>query len=178
MEKQASMKPVFFVLIISMLIAVFWNSASFISGPIHAILDPTAGALLRWNVTWGMLILVLVLTYITTLVQKYTTDQKTIRELKAKQKEISQRAKEHSHDPQKMMEINKEGFPIMGQLFKLSARAMAYTGVPLILFFRWFVDTFNTMDSPKFFGFLSWFLFYLIFSLIFSSILRKTMDIV
>jgi len=172
------MKPVFIVLVASMLIAIFWNSVSFISSPIHAILNPTAGALLEWNVTWGMLILVFILTIITTLVQKYTTDQKTIRELKAKQKEISQKAKEHSHDPQKMMEINKEGFPIMGQLFKLSARGMIYTGVPLILFFRWFVDTFNTMGNPKFFGFLSWFLFYLIFSLIFSSILRKVMDVV
>lgn len=178
MNKEGSFKPVIIVLGISMIIALFWDSLTFISSPIHAILNPSAGALLSWNVTWGMIIIITILTAITTLIQKYTTDQDTIRELKAKQKEIGERAKAHSHDPQKMMEINKEGFPLMGQLMKLSMRAMAFTGIPLILFFRWFMDIFETMGDPKFFGFLGWIWFYLIGSLIIGSVFRKIFKVV
>lgn len=177
-KKQASMKLIFAAMALSMLIAIFWNNLTFLKEIIHSLLNPTAGALLSWNLTWGMMVIVLILTTITTLIQKYTTDQEAIRELKEKQKEISRRAQEHKDNPQKMMEINKEGFPLMGQMFKLSMRAFTYTAIPLILFFRWFVDTFNTLGSPEFFGFLSWFWFYLIFSMIFSSILRKIFKVV
>ena len=148
MNKEGSFKPVIIVLGISMLIALFWNSLTCIKTALDGILNPTAGALLEWNITWGMAVIIAVLTLITTLIQKYTTDQEAIRELKAKQKEISKRAQEHKHDPQKMMEINKEGFPLMGQMMKLSMRAMAFTGIPLILFFRWFMDVFTAFGNP------------------------------
>ena len=178
MNKEGSFKPVIIVLGISMLIALFWNSLTFIKTPLHAILNPTAGALLEWNITWGMAVIIAVLTLITTLIQKYTTDQEAIRELKAKQKEISKRAQEHKHDPQKMMEINKEGFPLMGQMMKLSMRAMAFTGIPLILFFRWFMDVFTALGNPEFFGFMGWIWFYLLGSLIIGSIFRKVFKVV
>lgn len=177
MNKEGSFKPVAIVLVISMLIALLWNQLTFLKAGIHAILDPSAGALLNWQLTIGMLILILILTTITVLIQKYTTDQQTLKELKAKQKEINKKSKEFRHDPQKMLEMQKELGPITIQMLKLNARSMAYTAIPLILFFRWFMDFFNALGDPSFLGFMNWFWFYLIFSIIFNSILRKVFKV-
>lgn len=177
MNKEGSFKPVAIVMIVSLLIAALWNSLTVLKSGIHALLNPSAGALLGWNLTLGMLILVLVLTGITTAIQKYTTDQKTIKELKQQQKDINKKSREFKHDPQKMLEMQKEVGPIAMKMMKLSLRSMAYTAIPLILFFRWFVDYFDALGNPKFFGFLGWFVFYLIFSIVFSSILRKVFDV-
>ncbi|MBU0958716.1 MAG: DUF106 domain-containing protein [Nanoarchaeota archaeon] len=178
MNKEGSFKPVAIVLVASMLIALFWNSISFIRNAVHGVLDPSAGALLRMNVTWGMLIIVLIIAIITTIIQKYATDQKTLKELKKEQKLLQEEMKKYRDNPAKVMELQKKSFEFIPKTMKLSMRAMAYTGIPLILFFRWFMDVFNAMDSPKFFGFLSWFWFYLIFTMIFSSIIRKIFKVV
>jgi len=175
--KEGSFKVIFFVMILSLIIAFFWQSASWIKNPIHAVLDPTLGRLLEFNVTLGMFIIVVLISLITTLVQKYMTDQKTIKELKEQQKAINLKSKQFSHDPQKMMEIQKELFPISMRLMKLGMRPIIFTSVPFILLFRWFMDVFLAMGNPKFFGFMSWFWFYLIFAIIVGSILRKILKV-
>lgn len=177
-NKEGSFRPIIFIMLASLGIAYFWDKLSFIKDAVHFILDPTAGALLNWNLVVGMLIIVFVITLITTLVQKYATDQKTLKELKKEQKEIQKQMKEFRSHPEKMMELQKKQFALMPKQMKLSMRAIAYTGVPFILFFRWFYDFFAVVGNPKFFGFLSWFWFYLLSAIIFSSILRKQMDVV
>ena len=67
---------------------------------------------------------------------------------------------------------------MMGTQMKLSMRTIVYTGIPFVLFFRWFEDFFLTIGSPKFFGFLGWFWFYFLAILLFSAILKKKMDVV
>lgn len=176
--KEGSLKMIFLIMLLSLIIAFYWPRAPWVSQPIHSVLDPVLGRLLEWNVTTGMLIIVLLISLIVTLVQKYTTDQATIRELKIKQKEINKKAREYSHDPAKMMEIQKELMPISIKLMKLSMRPIMFTGIPFIIFFRWFMDVFEAMGNPKFFGFLSWFWFYLIFAILFGSIIRKILKVV
>jgi uncharacterized membrane protein (DUF106 family) len=178
MNKEGSFKPVLIVFALSFVIAIFWDSLTFISAPIHAVLDPTLGAMLRWNVTVGMIIIIAVLTAITTLIQKYTTDQDEIRELKKKQKEINERAKEFKHHPEKMLEVQKELGPVTMKMMKLSMRGVVYTGIPLIIFFRWFTDIFEVLGNPKFFGFMGWLIFYLLGSIILGSIFRKIFKVV
>jgi uncharacterized membrane protein (DUF106 family) len=180
-EKQAkgvSFKVILLIMFVSIIIAFYWEKATWISGPIHAILDPTLGFLLNWNLTIGMFITILIIALITSLIQKYATDQKTIRELKAKQKEINKKSREFRHDPQKMMEIQKELMPISMKMMKLSMRPIIFTGIPFILTFRWFGDYFASIGDPKLLGFLSWFWFYLIFLLVFGMILRKILKVV
>jgi len=63
-------------------------------------------------------------------------------------------------------------------MMKLSMRAVAFTGIPIILFFRWFNDFFVNAGNPKFFGIMNWLFFYIIFSIIFSSIFRKILKVV
>ncbi len=172
----------FGIMAFSLVLAFAWNSIPIIKNSVHAILDPSFGVLLNWNLTGGMMILVLIISLVTTLVQKYATDQEAIRELKKEQKELQKEAQEFKHDPQKMMELNKKNMArnleITGNIMSLSMKATIFTIVPFILLFRWFQDVFIVLENPKFFGFMSWFWFYLIFVMIFSTVLRKWFKVV
>ncbi len=178
MNKQGSFFPIIFVTIISLAMAIFWDKVPFIKNAIHAALDPSAGALLNWNLTIGMLIVVLLITLITTIIQKYATDQKALKELRQEQKILQEEMKKYRDNPAKISELSKKQLEFIPRTFKLTSRSVLFTGIPFILFFRWFYDFFALLGQPKFFGFLSWFWFYLIFTMIFSSILRKVMKVV
>ena len=179
-NKEGSFMPIIFIMIVSLVIAGLWDKIPAIKNSIHSILNPTAGFLLEWDKSWGMVIIVLVITIFVTLVQKYATDQKTLKEIKKEQKEIQKQMKELRAHPEKMMELQKKSFSMMGKQMKLGMRGIVYTGIPFILFFRWFQDFLPALeDTSKFFGFTgSWFIFYLIFALIFGGILRKWWDVV
>jgi len=176
---EGSFKPIIIVMLVSLIIAGLWDKVPVIKNFIHAILDPSAGALLLWNVSWGMTIIILIITLLMTLVQKYATDQKSLKELKKEQKELQKQMKEFKEHPEKLMELQKKQMKLMPKQMKLSMRAIAYTGVPLILFFRWFQDFFATLGKVKFFGIIgSWFVFYLIVAMVFGAIIRKYLKVV
>lgn len=175
--KEGSFKGFFIIMIVSLAIALFWNSIPIIKNSVSAILNPTAGALLNWSLNWGMTVLVLVIAIFTTILQKYGTDQKMLKELKAEQKRLSAEAKELRHDPEKAMKKQGEITKISISMMKLSFRPIIYTAIPLFLFFRWFMDYFTAVGNPAIFGFFNWFWFYLLFSVIFSSILRKVFNV-
>ncbi len=177
--KEGSFKPIIIIMLASLVIAGLWDKTTIIKNSIHAILDPSAGALLLWNISWGMTIIVIIITLIVTLVQKYATDQKTLKELKKEQKAIQKQMKEFKEHPEKMMELQKKQMSLFPKQMKLSMRAIAFTGIPFILFFRWFYDFFATLDDAVFFGiFKRWFVFYIVISLIVSSIFRKIFKVV
>ncbi len=178
MNKQGSFFPIIFVMIVSLAMAIFWDRVPFIKNAVHSVLDPSAGALLNWNLTLGMLLVVFIITLITTIIQKYATDQKALRELKKEQKILQEEMKKFRDHPEKMAELSKKQLEFIPRTFKLTSRSVLFTGIPFILFFRWFYDTFAALGQPKFFGFLSWFWFYLIFTMILSSILRKVLKVV
>ena len=175
--KEGGFGLIFLVMIISLAIAAFWIRLPFIKNSVGAVLNPTAGALLTWNLTYGMLILVLLLSIFMTLIQKYTTDQKTIREIKEEQKKLQEDMKKFEVGSKEHTELSMKSMKFIGPMFKLSMRPIIYTAIPIILLFRWFSDYFALIDH-RFFGFLSWFWFYLVGSIIFSSILRKFLKIV
>ena len=177
MSKEGSFTPLIIVMIASLIIVFLWDKLEFIKNSVEYILNPTAGALLNWDMTLGMTIIVLVLSIFMTLVQKYATDQKTLKEMKDEQKRLNDEAKKVRDNPEKMMEIQKESMKFMVPMMKLSTRALIFTGIPFILFFRWFNDFFTVIDF-RFFGFLDWFWFYLLGSIIFSSIFRKILKVV
>ncbi len=175
---EGSFRPIIFIMLISLLIASLWDKVPEIKNSVHYILNPSAGSLLDWNLNLGMLIVVLVITIFTTVVQKYATDQKTLKELKAEQKEIQKQMKEFKSHPEKIMELQKKQFKLMPKQMKLSMRALAYTGIPFILFFRWFGDYFIGAGNPRLWLGMSWFVFYLLSAIILGSILRKQFDVV
>lgn len=180
--KEGSLVLVFLVMAGSLVIAGLWDKWPVIKDLAHKALDPTAGTLLNWNLTIGMLIIVFLISIFTTVVQKYATDQESLRELKKEQKILQAEMKEFKDHPEKLLELQKKQMQQMPETFmktfKLTSRAMVYTAVPFILLFRWFHDYFSLIEGVKFFGFLSWFWFYFIFVIIFSSVLRKKFDVV
>lgn len=177
-KKDGSFAPIIFVMIASVVIAACWDKIPFIKNAVHGVLDPSAGALLKWNITIGMILIIFIITLITTLLQKYATDQGALKDLKEQQKFLQEEMKKFRDDPVKTAELSKKQFEFIPKTFKLTSRSILFTGVPFILFFRWFYDTFAALGEPKFFGFLNWFWFYLIFAMVFSSILRKMFKVV
>ncbi len=182
-KKEGSWMPMIVVMGISLVIAFTWDKVSFIRDSVHKVLDPSAGWLLNWNLVLGMLAIVLIINIITTLIQKYATDQEALRELKKEQKILQEEMKKYKEDPARIAELSKKQMQFIPKTMKLTSRAIMFTGVPFILFFRWFTDVFTVMEATagepiRFFGFLSWFWFYLIFTMVFSSVLRKTFKVV
>jgi uncharacterized membrane protein (DUF106 family) len=138
MDQKGSFKGIFIVMIASLLIASFWNSFPLIKNSVAAVLNPTAGALLNWDLTYGMIILTLLLSLFMTLVQKYTTDQKTLREMKAEQKKMQEDLKKLEVGSKEHTELSMKSMQFIGPMFKLSMRPIMYTAIPIILLFRWF----------------------------------------
>jgi len=176
-EKKGSLAPIFLIMAASILIAMLWNQIPVIKNSVGAVLNPTLGALLRWNVDIGAVLIIFFITLITTLIQKYATDQKALKEMKEEQKKIQEEMKQHRDNPQKMSELSKKQMEFIPKTFRLTSKSIVYTGVPLILFYRWFSDIFATLGNPLIFGVFSWFLFYIIAAMVISSILRKVMKI-
>jgi uncharacterized membrane protein (DUF106 family) len=88
----------------------------------------------------------------------------------------------YKDNPKKIAEIQKNQLKElpenMKKMFLLSGRSIIWTGIPMVLFFKWFMDYFSSIEEGfKFFGFMNWFVFYLVFFMIFSSILRKKLNI-
>ncbi len=175
---EGSFTLIIFIMLAALLIASLWEKTPAIKNSVHYILNPSAGFLLNWNLNIGMLIVVFAITLLTTIVQKYGTNQEALKELKKEQKEISQQMKEFKAHPEKLIELQKKQFKLIPKQMKLSMRAIAYTGIPFILFFRWFGDYFLESGNPKLWLGMSWFIFYLLFAIVFGAIMRKTMDVV
>jgi uncharacterized membrane protein (DUF106 family) len=178
MNKEGSFWPIILVTILSLVMAMYWDKIPFIKNAVHVALDPSAGALLTWNLTIGMLLVVFIITLITVLIQKYGTDQKALKELREEQKLLQEEMKKFKDNPEKVTELSKKQMEFIPRTFKLTSRTILFTGIPFLLFFRWFYDFFATIGEPKFFGFLPWFWFYFIFTILFSSILRKYLKVV
>lgn len=161
----------------SLVILFLWNSVPALRNAVNIVLDPTAGALINWNLTIGSLIVFFIIALITTIVQKYATDQETLRELRKEQKELHKEMQVYKDDPKKMMEMQKNLWPTTMKIMQISMKGSLFTLIPFLLLFRWFMEFFVALGSPKFFGIFSWFWFYLLSILIFSSILRKWMNV-
>jgi uncharacterized membrane protein (DUF106 family) len=177
-SKEGSFLPMILVTTASLIIAFYWDKVSVIKDSVHSALDPSAGWLLNFNLTVGMIVIVFIITLITTLVQKYTTDQKALKELKEEQKILQEEMKKFENHPEKVAELSKQQLKFIPRTFKLTSRYVMFTGIPFILFFRWFNDYFTIAGDPQFFGFISWFWFYFICTMIFSGMLRKWLKVV
>jgi len=167
----------FVLMAVALAIGGLWTKVPLISNTAHLVLDPTAGALINWNLNFGTLAVFFIIALLTTLIQKYATDQKTLRELKAEQKELQKDIQKYKHDPGKMLELQKNMMPTTFKIMSISMKSSFFTIIPFILLLRWFMDFFTALGSPKFFGFLTWFWFYLISIIVFSSIIRKVLKV-
>lgn len=174
------MRWIFLVMIVSLLIAWKWDELLFIKEPVHLVLDPTLGKLLIFNKYVGMIVIAVILNLIITLLQKYTIDKDTMKEIKKEQKELKESMKKYKNHPEKLMELNQRQFELVGKSLPLTMRPIIFTSIPFILLFRWFHDIFDlggVLSGTVFLGFMNWFWFYLLISVIFSIFFRKVFDV-
>src|SRR3989338_5522484 len=173
---MSGMKIMFLILAIGLIVPALWNSIPVIKETAHAILDPSIGALLLWNLNIGFIIVISALTFISTLLYKYTTDQKTLKEIKDEQKLLQAEMKKYRDHPEKFMEYQKKSMELTMKILPMAMRPTVYTIVPIILLFNWFTDFFAS-NPAKIFGFMHWLLAYIIISIIISSIFRKLLKV-
>ncbi|MFH1802583.1 MAG: EMC3/TMCO1 family protein [archaeon] len=171
-----STRNLMIVMAVSLGIAFFWPRMPIISQTVHYVLDPTAGVLLNWNATIGIALFSAAISLFITLIQKYTTDQETLRQIKKEQKLIQAEIKKYKHDPEKVLALNKKQFEFLPRTMDITLRPIMYTSIPIILFFRWFNDYFAA-NPVKIFGFMSWFWAYILMSFIFTPIFRKVFNV-
>jgi uncharacterized membrane protein (DUF106 family) len=178
-KKRVRLRTIIIAMFAVMIVASLWNSLPLIKNSVHYLLDPSFGYLLKWNLYIGMIIIALLISIITSLIQKYTTDQAALKEIKEGQKKLQEEMKKFQKEGNtaKIMELQKQQFASMPEMMKLSMSSIIYTGVPFVLFFRWFDDFFTTIGNPTFFGFMNWFWFYLILLMITGGIFRKVLKI-
>ena len=168
-------KIMFLIMIVSLFIPIFWEKMPIIKNSVHFVLDPTAGLLLNWNKTIGMLFITIIIAILSMLAQKYLTDQEEMKKIKAEQKILQEEMKKYKDHPEKLMEFQKKQLEFIPRTMDITMRSTLYTFVPFILLLRWFMDYFQ--QGYKFFGFLSWIWFYIIFLIIFSIILKKVFKV-
>ncbi|MEK6858845.1 MAG: EMC3/TMCO1 family protein [Nanoarchaeota archaeon] len=166
------LRTLFIISFLGVAVAFFWNALPFIKESVHFVLNPTAGRLLDWDVSWGLLFISIGISLITSLLQKYTTDQETLRSIKAEQKLLGDQMKQFKEHPEKMLELQKKQMALIPKTMDITMRPALYTAIPFILLIRWFGDYFAEMDV-KIFGFMGWIWAYIIFAIIASMIFRK-----
>ncbi len=163
------------VMLLGILVATLWDNIPAIKETVHSIFDPSLGQLLDWNLIIGFIIICGFFTLVTTLVQKFTTDQATLKEMKNEQKLLQEEMKKYKEHPEKLMELQKKSMEIVFKTFPLTMRPIAYTAIPFILFIRWFGDYFAA--NPVKILYMNWLLAYIVFSIIFSIIFRKMFNV-
>ncbi len=105
------------------------------SSVLSPILDPLLTAT---GPFWTLLTVSVFVSFLSTIVYKYTTDQARLRRLKAEMKKFQKKIRKlQKEDPAKALQMQKKVLKTNGEYMKLSFKATLYTFLPLILFFGW-----------------------------------------
>ena len=118
----------------------------------------------------SIVLLAFLITLITTLVTKYTTNQDRMKELKNIQKACQITLKDNKGNPKKEQEIQKEIMDCSMELLRHSLKPMLITMIPLVIFFWWVKGMYAPILT-------SWFWWYLGVGIASNILLRKVMDI-
>jgi uncharacterized membrane protein (DUF106 family) len=110
-----------------------------------------------------------IVTLISTLVQKKFTDQEHLKSLKKRQKEIQKEIKK-TKEPSVMQELNAEMLQLTGVMFKKSMKPMFVTMIPFLLLFVWLRGVYSPVLS-------SWIWYYIGYSVVASILLRKVLKV-
>lgn len=113
-----------------------------------------------------------IVTLISTLVQKKFTDQEHLKSLKKRQKEIQKELRK-TKDPSIMQELNAEMLSLTGVMFKSSMKPMFVTIIPFLILFAWLRGVYGAEEVLG--G--SWIWYYLGYSVLASIVLRKILKV-
>ena len=101
------------------------------------VVDPVLSPLLRLGSFWTIFIISIVLSVVITLIYKFMTNQKKMKELRETIKKHQTDMKGLKHDPKKMMAAQKQAMEANMHYMMQSFRPMIVTFIPIILIFGW-----------------------------------------
>ena len=112
-------------------------------------------------------------TMVSTLVQKWLTNQEHMKSLKDRQKEIQKELKSCKEE-HLLKELNLEMLNLTGIMMKASMKPMFVTIVPFLILFNWLRGIYDGGEVPLIAG---WIWYYLGFSIVSSVVLRKVLKV-
>lgn len=112
----------------------------------------------------------IIVTLISTLAQKWLTNQEHLKTLKARQKEIQKELK-GCKEPTLMQELNSEMMHLTGLMFKSSMKPMFATMIPFLILFWWLKSIYIPLLGH------GWIWYYLGYSVASSIIIRKVLKV-
>ena len=118
----------------------------------------------------SLTIISLIVTFASSLAQKWLTNQEHLKSLKKRQKEIQAELK-NCKDECRLKELNSEILSITGVMMKSSMRPLLVTFIPSFLLFIFLRDIYAPILGNW------WILYCILSSIIFSMITRKILDI-
>ena len=111
-----------------------------------------------------------IVTFLSTLAQKWLTNQEHLKSLKKRQKEI-QKELRGCKDQCLMKELNAEMMKLTGVMFKSSMKPMFATIIPFLILFAWLRSIYVPVMGN------SWIWYYIGYSLVASIVLRKVLKV-
>ena len=112
----------------------------------------------------------IIVTLLSTLAQKWLTNQEHLKSLKKRQKEI-QKELRGCKDQCVMKELNAEMMKLTGVMFKSSMKPMFATIIPFLILFAWLRSVYVPVMGT------SWIWYYLGYSVVASIVLRKVLKV-
>ena len=101
------------------------------------LLNPVFSPLLSIPPFWSIIIVSLLVSVIITYAYKWLTDQKLMKELKTKQKDLQKQLKANRSEPKKAMKYQKQAMEKNMQYMKHSFKPTLITFLPIIIIFAW-----------------------------------------
>lgn len=108
------------------------------SGISQKLFDPILSPLLNIPLVWSILIICLIISVITTLIYKYTTDQNLMKQLKSEMKELQAEIKRLKDNPKEAMKVQQKAMQTNMKYTMQSFKSMFFTIIPVLLIFGWF----------------------------------------
>jgi uncharacterized membrane protein (DUF106 family) len=103
---------------------------------LDVIFNPWLGQALRLPPFWAILIISAFITILVTVVYKYTTNQREMKQIKGDLKKYQKEMRE-TKDTKKLMAIQKKALDLNMTYMKSSFKSTLYTFIPIIIIFAW-----------------------------------------
>ena len=124
------------------------------------------------NPYFSLIVISFLVTLVSTLVQKWLTNQEHMKSLKVRQKEIQKELKSCKEE-HILKELNLEMLNLTGIMMKSSMKPMFVTIIPFLILFSWLRGIYGG-EVPLISG---WIWYYLGFSIVSSIVLRKVLKV-
>jgi|GEM_PF-1008616 len=151
---------------------------------VFAVLSTVFGPALAMRPVLAEIVVAVAVTFVITLMYRFLTDPKKMKELKDRAKAISEKTKEiQKADPEEAKKLTNEMLEITNKQMMASMKPMLATLLVAALVLPWMAAQFAgpmvklPADLPYFGVDLGWLMWYILISIPASQILRKAMGV-